>query len=311
LTNVENHPISPNALAAWCLQRLGAEPVHILFQVKHISQVVGLRLADGRAVVVKIRPPAERLHACVLVQRHLGAAGFPCPEPLVGPVPFGQLTATAETFIPGGARLARTADSPQRFARALARLVALAPPVSALPTLDPPPYWMQWDHDKPGTWPADPDVSLNAHVGPAWLEELAQRVRRRLLQASNLPLVVGHTDWESQNLRWVNGALHVAHDWDSVASRSEATIAGVASIMFPSSGTLNEQASVEQSAAFLDAYAEARGRLWSDEEREVCWAAGLWVQAWKSKKAILTGAHSQVVDILATEVGERLRRAGA
>jgi uncharacterized SAM-binding protein YcdF (DUF218 family) len=57
-----------------------------------------------------------------------------------------------------------------------------------------------------------------------------------------LPWGIGHTDWESQNLRWLNRELHVTHDWHSLASRPEATIAGMASIMFPSSGTLNEQA---------------------------------------------------------------------
>ncbi|HYN87823.1 MAG TPA: hypothetical protein VER55_04810 [Ardenticatenaceae bacterium] len=311
LDQMEEHDVVPDALAAWCRRWLGAEPARVLFRVRHLSEVTGVRLADGRAVILKARPPAERLRACVLVQRHLWAAGFPCPEPLAGPAPLGDLAVTAEAFVPGGSRLPRAADSPRCFAQALAHLVALAPPPSSLPTLDPPPYWMQWDHDQAAPWPPDPDADLNAHLGPEWLEELARRVRRRLLQSGSLPLVVGHADWESQNLRWVERRLYVAHDWDSVICRPEAAIAGAASIMFPASGTLNEQATVGQSDAFLTAYAEARRRPLSDEERELCWAAGLWVQAFKAKKATLRADRRAVVVALAAEAAERLRRSGA
>src|SRR5215510_6070466 len=84
------------ALAAWCARWLGAQPTSVLFEVAHLSIVAGLRLTDGREVVVKVRPPAARLQACVHVQRHLWDAGFPCPQPLAGPHPLGTLTATAE-----------------------------------------------------------------------------------------------------------------------------------------------------------------------------------------------------------------------
>jgi hypothetical protein len=72
-------------LEAWCDQWLGAKPRCMLFNIAHLSIVAGLRLADGREVVVKVRPPADRIQGCVHVQRHLWKAGFPCPEPLVGP----------------------------------------------------------------------------------------------------------------------------------------------------------------------------------------------------------------------------------
>ena len=86
---------TPSLLGAWCEQWLGAEPTDVLFHQGHLSQVMGLRLADGSAVVIKLRPPGTRLSACVVVQRHLWAAGFPCPEPLAGPAPLGALSATA------------------------------------------------------------------------------------------------------------------------------------------------------------------------------------------------------------------------
>jgi Phosphotransferase enzyme family len=219
--------IQEDALAAWCARWLGTQPTGVLFEVAHLSIVTGLRLADGREVVVKARPPAARLHACVHVQRHLWTAGFPCPEPLAGPHPLGTLTATAEAFVPGGTRLEPGADSPRLYAEALAELIHLAPPVASISTLTPPPAWVFWDHDRPGTWPLpdDRDDDLNRYPEPAWLEEVGRRVRRRLAQCRHPP-VVGHADWEEPNLRWLARRLHVVHDWDSVVSRPEAAIAG-------------------------------------------------------------------------------------
>lgn len=300
----------PPAYIAWCRRWLGAEPAHVLFRVRHISTVTGLRLVDGREVVLKVRPAAPRLHACFEVQQQLCAAGFPCPRPLAGPASLGRMLATAERFVPGGTRLPRGRDSARLFAAALARLVTLAPPPAALPTLEPPPYWMWWDHDLDGTWPADPDVDLNDHEGPAWLDDLAARARRRLVHAV-LPPVVGHGDWESQNLRWQGRRLHVVHDWDSVVVRPEAAIAGAAAIVFPASGTVHEQATVAQSTDFLEAYAAGRGRPFNSEEQEVAWAAGLWLQAYKAKKGTVTGSGQHLLEPLAQEAEVRLRRAGA
>jgi hypothetical protein len=47
-------------VVAWCRRRLDSEPVQVLFRAGHLSQVTGLRLADGRAVVVKARRPERR-----------------------------------------------------------------------------------------------------------------------------------------------------------------------------------------------------------------------------------------------------------
>jgi hypothetical protein len=155
------------------------------------------------------------------------------------------------------------------------------------------------------------DADLNAHVGPAWLEEIGRRVRRRLALATGQPTVVGHADWESQNLRWIGRKLHVVHDWDSLVSQPEAAIAGAASAVYTATGAPNTSATIDESEAFLDAYQVARGRVWSSEERELCWAAGLWVRAFNAKKATLRTRESDSINRLASEAEERLRRAGA
>lgn len=295
----------------WCERWLGAKPTHMLFEIAHLSVVAGLRLTDGREVVVKARPPADRIRGCVHVQRHLWAAGFPCPEPLAGPAPMGALTATAEAFVPGGMSLEPGPDSPRLFAEALADLIRLAPPVASVPTLAPPPAWVWWDHDQPGTWPFpdDRDTDLNAHPEPAWLDDVGRRVRRRLEQCQ-APPVIGHADWEAPNLWWIDRDLHVVHDWDSIVSRPEAAIVGVAAAVFPGFGGPGT-ATLEETAAFLLAYEQARDHRWSPEEREVCWAAGLWIRAYNAKKDTLDGKSSALLERAASEAAERLWLAGA
>src|SRR2546423_10100604 len=89
-------------LAAWCVRALGSGSARTLFETGWQSAVVGLRLEDGRDVVVKIRLAEDRVAACDRVHRHVHAQGFPCPEPLVAPRPIGRYVATAERYVAGG-----------------------------------------------------------------------------------------------------------------------------------------------------------------------------------------------------------------
>jgi hypothetical protein len=122
--------------------------------------------------------------------------------------------------------------------------------------------------------------------------------------------VAGHADWEEPNLRWIDRRLLVVHDWDSIVSRPEAAIAGVAAAVFPGLGGPGT-ATLEDTAAFLLAYEHARGYRWSREERDVCWAAGLWIRAFNAKKNVLDSNGGTLLERLASEAAERLRLAGA
>lgn len=298
-------------LHVWCLQHLGVAPHEVLFVHQQLSLSVGVLLEDQRAVVVKARPAAPRLLACALVQRHLWSQGFPCPELLAGPAPFGDQVATAEAYLPGGKLHPRTAEAPQRFAGALAELVALAPAPALLPSLAPAPPWVGWHHEEPDIWPP-PDnlaVDLNTISGPAWLDELGQALYT-LLRASTLPPVVGHADWESQNLRWEDGRLVAVHDWDSTVALPEAMVAGAAAAVFTADRLPLSDATIAESEAFLAAYIAARGRTWSEEEHRVSWGAGLWVRAFNAKKAFVRDPASPVVARLEQELDARRARAG-
>jgi hypothetical protein len=59
---------------------------------------------------------------------------------------------------------------------------------------------------------------------------LARPGRRRgadRLAGLRLAPVVGHADWESQNLRWDGVRPLAVHDWDSAVAQPEAVVAGL------------------------------------------------------------------------------------
>ncbi len=306
----------PDWLPAWCLDHLGSEPAEVLFRLRQVSTVFGLRLADGTDVVVKARDDDGRAGSCVTAQARLAGRGFPCARPLTPATRVGALAVHAEEFRPGGEML--HGDSPDVaavyagvFARLMAELadvtdvadVAVAPPL-------PNPPWVRWDHTDPGIWPAIGDLdNRDQSTVPGYVTEVAERVRSRIL-AAGLPCVLGHADFEAQNLRWHGQEVWTVHDWDSLAWQPEAALAGAASGSFASSGP-PMLAPVESSEAFLVAYQDIRGRVFTAVEREVAWAASLWMAAYNAREETLRGWASVGRDALRAQAAERLRRAHA
>lgn len=292
-------------LADWCDRHLNARLARVLFRSAHLSEVVAAELADGRKVVIKARPSDARIVGCVAVQKHLCRAGFPCPEPLTVPVEFGGLMVTAEVLVPGGSQLP-AGGGPAPFAALLARLVSSAPRPGGVPSLAPSPPWTGWDHPGSRLWPDRDDHGrdLNRIPGPGWVDDAARRVRERL-SASPGPSLVGHGDWESQNIRWSDSRPLVVHDWDSVIAQPETAIVGLACAVWSAAGAPGEAASVAQSADFIACYQEAAGRSWTDRQVQDAWAAGLWVRLFNAKKDAASDGGPQL-DRLAGEIGERL-----
>ncbi len=299
--------VTEDAIDIWCAEWLNSGVASTLFTTGHLSHVAGLRLHDGREIVVKVRAAEQRLVGCTDTQRALWQAGFPCPEPLVGPVPLLGYAASAEVFVPGGDVLPVDGDAVTRYADLLATLIRLAPELPAS-ALAPNPAWVAWDHGQGGIWPApdDRDDDLNAHPETGWLDETAIRIQQRLRRMEPVRPVVGHGDWEGQNLRWIGREPWAVHDWDSVVRAPEAVIVGLAASVWPC-GAEPRAATVDESEAFIDAYQQSAGRRWSVDEIEASWAAGLWVYAFNTKKASLDG----VPWLPETEASMRLRLAGA
>ncbi|HUB40042.1 MAG TPA: hypothetical protein VMA72_14420 [Streptosporangiaceae bacterium] len=301
----------PDWLPTWCADNLGGEPVDVLFRLEQVSLVVGLRLADGKDVVVKARADDGRAVSCVVAQARLAERGFPCARPLTPVIDVGSLAVHAEEFRPGGEVL--HGDSPDVAARGadlFARLMAELAQVTVAPPLPNPP-WVRWDHSDPGVWPAIECLDKRDQSAvPGYVVDTAERTRRRIL-AAGLPCVLGYADFEAQNLRWHGREVWAVHDWDSLAWQPEAALAGAASGSFASSGSPT-LAPIDSSAAFLLAYQDIRGRLFTAAEQEIAWAASLWMAAYNAREEALLHGDTRICrDALRAQAAERLRRADA
>ena len=127
--------------------------------------------------------------------------------------------------------------------------------------------------------------------------------------------VVGHADWWSENLRWRGHELHAVFDWDSITAQPELIIVGAAAYMFGASTFEIEGsapgASLEETERFLVAYERARRCVWPPEEREVAWAAGLWVAAYHAQMSVTESVTGAFAALVRQEADQRLRRARA
>ena len=303
--SLENLPVW---LPEWCRNHLGGDAIEVLFQIQRISMVFGLRLADGRDVVVKSRPHENREASCVAVQAQLAQRGLPCARPLTPVISVGSLAVHAEEYRGGGDIW--HGDSPEvatRYAKVFAALMAQLAHITVEPPL-PNPRWVRWDHSGSTVWPAtsfldDQDQS----VVPDFVVDTAGRARERI-RAANLPCVLGHADFEAQNLRWRGGEIWAVHDWDSLAWQPEAALVGAASGTFASSGppTL---APIESSEAFLVAYQDIRGRTFTTVEHQVAWAASLWPAAHNARWEALHCQTPLSSNALQTQANQRLHHA--
>jgi hypothetical protein len=288
---------------------LGGEPAVVLFQLHQVSMVFGLRLPGGRDVVVKARTDDGRAASCVAAQAQLARRGFPCARPLTPVTGAGSLAVHAEEFRPGGDVLhGDTPDVAARCAQVFAWLMAELADVTVAPPLPNPP-WVRWDHAGAGVWPAVGWIDdRDQRAVPGYVVDTAVRARRRLM-AAGLPCVLGHADFEAQNLRWHGQDVWAVHDWDSLAWQPEAALAGAASGAFASDGppTL---APIESSEAFLVAYQDIRRRSFTAEEQEIAWAASVWMDTYNVWEA-LHGDNPLPGDALRAQAAERLRRASA
>jgi hypothetical protein len=275
--------------------------VAVLFCVSHLSEVVGVRLADGREVVVKRRvDESGRAGRCVTAQRLLAEQGFPCPMPLTDVIVSDGVAVHAERFVGGGEL--ETKDTLEAAARSGWLLADLVRRLAAL-DLDPPlpnPEWVRWD----AMLEREPAVAV-----PAWIEDATRRVQAKLA-GCDLPPVLGHADWEAQNMRWRHGKAHVVHDWDSLAWLPEAAIAGSAAGIFASHGR-TALAPLESSEAFLHAYESERGGRFSPYEREIAWAASIWEALHDARDELIHSRPKLSYEQLKAQRVERLARAHA
>jgi hypothetical protein len=252
-----------------------------VFSEVSVGVVTGLELADGRRVVAKAHRPDVSLgylHAVHQVQCALAAAGFPAPRPLAPPRPFHNGSVTVEELCDTGER--RDAHDPQirrAMARALARLIELAPDVDGLDggilettaALWPTPHSQLFDFEA-------------TRDGTEWIDELA--VRARWVPAAG-DTVVGHGDWSVKHFRFVGDEIAAVYDWDSLIRTDEPRIVGQAAATHPATWYLPVAilATPDEARDFVATYEEARGRTFTNDERTRLAAAATYVIAYGAR----------------------------
>lgn len=298
-------------------ERLGSGVAGHLRYGSSVGSTHCVELSDGRRVVIKARPPAEAdapvpidretLAQIVLVQHHLAAQGYPCPKPLLGPVPLGRGLATVEAYMDHGYQ--RDGHDPhvrELIAAALHEHITLLAPLVA--TVRPRHFEVPTDrlfprpHGKLFT-PSEADTG--------WVRDLARRARA-LAESVPAPSVLGHCDWRVEHLRFEGDAIVATYDWDSVALRSELQIVGTNAHGHTadwSQEAIRRVPTHEGMLGFIEAYEHARAVPFTREQHRGAraWAA-YWIAygAWISIAPGDTDWPDDSWPALLRDAGERL-----
>jgi hypothetical protein len=273
----------------FCARSLGSPIEDCEFFVSGVLSVHGLRLADGRRVVVKAARRsfgATFLEAVQTVQAHLDSRDFPCPKPVLGPTALEQGIAVVEELLDCGARadahdpyitrqmastLARQVDLSRRFVS----LDGLKPSLLASPTPD-------------TLWPEPHEARFDfvASAGGAeWIDELAWSARKRLADITG-ERIIAHADWRAEHVRFEGQEIVATYDWQSLAVGSEPALLGQIGYGFTtdwSTDQTRQTPTIEEFRAFIADYEAARGRRFSPPERKTIDAAWVYATAYGAR----------------------------
>ncbi len=276
-----------------------------------------VELLDGRRVVIKARPPADAdapvpidrddLEQIMLVQRHLAAHGYPCPEPLVGPLPLGRGLATVETYLDRGS--SRDAHDPHvrdLIAVGLRQQIELLSPL--VPTVRPRHFEIPADR----LFPRPHGKLFNpSEADTGWVRELARRARA-IAEPVSSPVVLGHCDFRVEHIRFDGDQIVATYDWDSVALRAELQILGTNAHGHTadwSQEIIRRVPTYEGMLGFIEAYDRARVVPFTREQHRGtrAWAA-YWIAygAWISIRPGDTDWPEDSWPALLRSAGERL-----
>lgn len=304
--------VTPEAIAqvtdAFCRRHLGAALEHSEFYQSSIGSVHGLRLGDGRRVVIKVHQPgrdAEFLEEVLRVQRHLVEAGFPAPRPLLGPVPLGRGLAIAEELLdPGERGDGRRPEIRRALASSLHEIVALCRPLVGSTRL---PAHLHSDLAAGRLWPTPHSKLFDFEAtasGAEHIDALAAEARGLLVEPAG-EKIIGHCDWRTEHVRFEGTRVVVAYDWDSLCHEHETVLIGSVAHAFTADWTLDDprQApSIDEARAFVADYEAARGRAFTRAEHKVVSAAFTYGVAY-------TARCGHALDPLATQVEDGTFRA--
>lgn len=287
------------ALDEFCSRELKCAPAQTLFYRSSVGAVTGLRLLDGREIVIKAHQPDwsfERLQEIVRLQSIVATELGLAPQVVAGPAPLGNGFATVEEYLDRGS-VRNGHDAPVR--RALAEslhavieyLTAAAPVTTLPPGLLTSPVDALWPRPHSKLF----DFEATRH-GAEDIDELAAAARARM--ASIGRRVVGHSDWRAEHVRFDGDRPVVAFDWDSLCKDREPTLVGITAHMFCADWSREDVAqapTLEEARAFVADYQAAADREFTPAERTLCSAAFAYSVAYTSRCSHASGVDTRSV----------------
>jgi len=276
----------------FCRTHLGASIAGYLFYGASVGSTHGVRLMDGREVVIKARPPAHvnpdlplgahDVEIVCHVMQWLRARSYPCPHVLLHPTALGAGVATVEEFLaPGTYGDAFVPVCRQTIAAGLATLVSLLRAYSGerprrrqfqrSATLYPQP------HGKIFNFPA-------TAAGAEWIDDVARRARQT--EAHALEWILGHGDWKVEHLRFQEGRIVVVYDWDSLVVGAETELLGGTAHGFTADWTregVRRIPTADDICAFVADYEHACSRSFTKQERQSVFAACVYWIAYSAR----------------------------
>jgi hypothetical protein len=259
-----------------------------LFYQSSIGAVAGVELEDGRRVVIKAYQPersCERLREVVRLQRELAARGCLAPDVLAGPAPLARGQVIIEEYVQRGhtrdghepvVRRA-LASSLHAVSAALDPFVAVSSlPVHLLAQLAPDVLWPR-PHSKLFDFEA-------TRAGAEQIDALATQARQRMLRAGRV--VIGHTDWRAEHVRFEGDLPIAAFDWDSLCKGREPELVGFIAHAFCADWSRPQHVqapTLEEARAFVSDYEAARGRAFDAEERRLLGASFAYSVAYSAR----------------------------
>jgi hypothetical protein len=280
-----------HALDQFCNRELRCDPVQTLFYRSSIGAVAGLRLRDGRRVVIKAHQPdwpLERLQEIVRLQSLMATGLGLAPPVAAGPAPLGKGFATVEEYKDRGAtRDGHEGPVRRALAQALyavTEFLTQAAPVTTLPQglLAASPQGSLWPrpHSKLFDFEA-------TRQGAEYIDELALAARARLAPAGRR--IVGHSDWRAEHVLFEGAHIPrpvMVFDWDSLCEAHEPALVGAAAHMFCADFSRENclpAPSFEEARAFVADYQAAAGRGFTPAERCLCGAAFAYSVAYSAR----------------------------
>ena len=105
--------------------------------------------------------------------------------------------------------------------------------------------------------------------GAEWIDDLATAARERLADTVG-EIVVAHSDWRAEHVRFARHKIVATYDWQSLAVGSEPVLLGQIGHGFTADWNIDQARrtpTIEEFRAFITDYESARGQRFSQAER--------------------------------------------